>query len=232
MAPTSKEDLAKERASRLGGYDDNLGFALVQAKESRGTPTYFFFLAESLLTMMIGMGLYKSGVLQGRRSQRFYATLLIAAYGVGLGVNAAEITYRLDNDFVRSPILFTTYELGRVPVTLGHVALINLLLGHSVVRRVLSLFAAPGRLALSCYVMQTLICCWLLFPGFGLGLYGKFGQFELALIAAGIALAQLGACHLWLRHFNTGPMEALLRNLYRGFRTPPASTEAARAEAL
>jgi uncharacterized protein len=66
-------------------------------------------------------------------------------------------------------------------------------------------------MALSCYVTQTLICCWLLFPGFGLGLYGAFGQAELAAIAMAISAIQLIVCPLWLRRFGTGPLEALLR---------------------
>lgn len=213
QATVDMDRLEAERRSRLGGYADNLGLALERAVRIRATPFYLLYVLESFATMLIGMALFKWGVLQGNRSIRFYARLLAAGYGFGFLINGIEIWTRLTTGFAVNPLLLVSYELGRIPTTIGHVALVHLILSTSCGARLLSCFVAPGRMALSCYVSQTLICCWLLFPGFGLGLYGTFGQAELAGIAALITALQLVVCPLWLRRFGTGPLEAVLRRM-------------------
>jgi uncharacterized protein len=98
-------------------------------------------------------------------------------------------------------------------VTLGHLALINLLMTGPTGRRLLSPFRAAGRTAFSLYVIQTLITTWLLFPGFGLGLWGRFGWAEMFALTVGIILVQLVLANLWLRRFGMGPVEWLWRSL-------------------
>jgi uncharacterized protein len=71
---------------------------------------------------------------------------------------------------------------------------------------------ASGRMALSHYLAQSLVCATL-FYGVGFGLFGQVSH------AMGIAIAVLVfallalACSAWLRFFAQGPMEALWRRL-------------------
>ncbi|USG63736.1 DUF418 domain-containing protein [Brevibacillus ruminantium] len=71
-------------------------------------------------------------------------------------------------------------------------------------------FEAVGKLSLTNYLMQTLVCTTI-FYGYGLGWFGKLG------VAAGCGLAlllyalQLFASKWYLRHFSAGPAEKLLR---------------------
>ena len=64
---------------------------------------------------------------------------------------------------------------------------------------------------MTCYLIQTLIACWFLFPGFGLGLVGRFGWMELGIVATAINAVLILFCNLWMRSFAMGPAEWLWR---------------------
>jgi uncharacterized protein len=75
--------------------------------------------------------------------------------------------------------------------------------------------AAVGRMALSNYLFQSLVCTTI-FYGYGLGLFGKVGP------AAGVGLTfaiyamQIPLSLWWLRRFRFGPMEWVWRSLTYG----------------
>jgi len=73
---------------------------------------------------------------------------------------------------------------------------------------------AAGRLSLTNYLAQALICSWI-FNGWGLGLYARVSPAALLPLAIGIYGAQLFASHLWLRYVSIGPMEFVLRAFTR-----------------
>ncbi|WP_327589419.1 DUF418 domain-containing protein [Nonomuraea sp. NBC_00507] len=72
--------------------------------------------------------------------------------------------------------------------------------------------AAPGRLALSNYLAQSLICS-LIFTGYGLALVDRVSPPVEVLIALGIFGAQVLYSRWWLKGHRYGPVEWLLRYL-------------------
>ncbi|WP_223167104.1 DUF418 domain-containing protein [Nonomuraea sp. SYSU D8015] len=72
--------------------------------------------------------------------------------------------------------------------------------------------AAPGRMALSNYLAQSLICA-LIFTGYGLALVDRVSPPVEVLIALGIFAAQVLYSHWWLKRHRYGPVEWLLRYL-------------------
>jgi len=76
--------------------------------------------------------------------------------------------------------------------------------------RWLGWLAPAGRMSLSGYLGQSLVCS-LVFCGYGLGMYGRIGPARGALLAAAIFAVQLPLCALWLRFFRYGPVEWLWR---------------------
>ncbi|MER6950733.1 DUF418 domain-containing protein [Nonomuraea sp. NPDC000554] len=78
--------------------------------------------------------------------------------------------------------------------------------------RVGRLLAMPGRMALSNYLGQSLICC-LIFTGYGLALVDRVAPPWQVLIALGVFAAQVLYSHWWLRGHRYGPVEWLLRFL-------------------
>ena len=73
-----------------------------------------------------------------------------------------------------------------------------------------TMLAAPGRMALTNYISQSLSGI-LLFYGLGLGLGTGFGLIYIELTALIVFLVQILLSCLWLRHFRFGPMEWLWR---------------------
>ncbi|WP_241564380.1 DUF418 domain-containing protein [Nonomuraea polychroma] len=72
--------------------------------------------------------------------------------------------------------------------------------------------AAPGRMALSNYLAQSLICA-LIFTGYGLALVDRVSPPVEVVIALGIFTAQVLYSRWWLKGHRYGPVEWLLRYL-------------------
>jgi uncharacterized protein len=77
-------------------------------------------------------------------------------------------------------------------------------------RRVVALLAPAGRMSLSNYLGQSLLCV-LVFTGVGLGLAGTIAPAVVLLIAVSIYAAQLAVSAAWMARFRYGPTEWLLR---------------------
>jgi uncharacterized protein len=68
-----------------------------------------------------------------------------------------------------------------------------------------------GRMALTNYLMQTVICCFI-FMNYGFGWFAKVGQVYLMLIGIGIYFFKVLFSHWWFGWFRFGPMEWLWRS--------------------
>lgn len=76
--------------------------------------------------------------------------------------------------------------------------------------RVPQLLLQAGKNTLSCYVLQGVIAGWVV-GGYGLGLFGYYGQSMLLLLAFGIALVSMLLVGLYANRAGRGPLEQLLR---------------------
>ncbi len=85
--------------------------------------------------------------------------------------------------------------------------------------RLLAPLGQVGRMALTNYVLQSVVCSFL-FYGFGLGLYERVGGAGLVGISLLVYLAQVAFSHWWLGRFRYGPLEWLWRSLTYGKRQP------------
>ena len=72
--------------------------------------------------------------------------------------------------------------------------------------------AAVGRMALTNYLVQSLICMFL-FYGNGFGLFGRLDRSGQFAIVVSIWIVQWFFSSLWLKHFHFGPAEWLWRSL-------------------
>ncbi|AMJ57096.1 MULTISPECIES: DUF418 domain-containing protein [Stenotrophomonas] len=72
--------------------------------------------------------------------------------------------------------------------------------------RYLRFLAPAGRMALSNYLGQSLVCTWV-FYAYGLGWFEQMGRAPQLLFAAGLFAAQVALSHLWLQRFRFGPVE-------------------------
>lgn len=210
----SREELEKTIGRMRKSYSSALG---VVAPESWRFETTFFFehgLLESLGMMLLGMALLKQGVLTGAAPRRAYATMMLVGYAIGLTVNLFETTNLARDDFSPDALLtsYLTYDLGRIPMTLGHVGLIGLLYRMPALSGAMRTLAATGQMALTNYLSQSVICMFL-FTGAGLALFGHLERYELYYVVVAIWVVQLIWSPLWLRRFRFGPVEWAWRSL-------------------
>lgn len=104
-------------------------------------------------------------------------------------------------------------------LTLFYAASIVLLMQREAWRRRLAPLAAVGRMALSNYLLQSLICTTI-FYSFGLALFGKVGPAPGLALTCAVFLFQVPLSVWWLRRFQFGPVEWLWRSLTYGQRQP------------
>ena len=183
-------------------------------------------------TMLIGIALYKWGVIQGLKG----AALLpdrndCAPMGFG-HKRAGDRRARDDHVRARPPKTIWATEEFAAPCRHArpHHGGGNYLLKTGVGRAVLHPFKAAGRTAFSLYVLETIIGMWILFPGFGLGLWNHFGWFGLAMVAAlAVQAGLLVVANIWVRYFTNGPLEWASAEF--GLLADPAVSSAWTAEA-
>lgn len=89
--------------------------------------------------------------------------------------------------------------------------------------RVLSWFAPVGRMALSNYLMHSIVCVMLSY-GFGFGLWGRVTASQAFAIAVVIVAIQIPLSRWWLAHYRYGPMEWVWRRLTYGEPLPMRAT--------
>lgn len=187
------------------------------SSDTRYMQTEFFVrhgLVECLGMMMLGMALLELGVLVGTSPTRVYVAMMVIGYVIGLTVNVSEMRQLESGQFSPEVLLrtFMTYDLGRVPMTLGHLGLIALLHRMQWFASAERVFAAVGRMALTNYLSQSLLCLFI-FTGAGLAWYGQLARHELYYVVIAIWVMQLVWSPLWLRHFRYGPAEWVWRSL-------------------
>lgn len=109
--------------------------------------------------------------------------------------------------------LTATITVSTTPFALAYIAAATLLLDNPRWKPLLSAFAPVGRMALTNYLAQTIICISIYYGG---GLFGSFRPAQGLSIAVIIFVAQMGFSAWWLGRYRFGPMEWLWRSLTYG----------------
>ena len=221
FAPSS-EAIQDELAERRSSYLDAFRWNRTKAQQMLFFVIPVFMLWDSLAMMLIGMVLFKLGVLQGRAKASTYRTLLWVGFTVGLAINGYEVV-RASNSgfdvFATFAQMQPTYHFGRLAMGLGWIGLVVLALRRFAGGRLHRMLAAVGRTALTNYLMHSVIALFL-FTGAGFGLVARLGRFELLWIVIAIWIFQLWASDWWMQRYLYGPLEWLWRLLTYGRRPP------------
>lgn len=112
----------------------------------------------------------------------------------------------------RGVLFAVLYGFGVPTLAVGYAALVVMAWRMVQGRGVLRLLAPVGRMALTNYLLQTIIAL-LIFYGFGLGYFGRVGATPAIGIAVAIFLVQVPVSAWWLRRYQYGPAEWVWRRL-------------------
>ena len=104
------------------------------------------------------------------------------------------------------------HEIGSVGTCLGIIGAVTLAVNSGLMRRVRAGVASVGRLALSNYLLQTVVSTFLMY-WWGLGWFGDFTRIEQIGLVVVIYLGQVVVSVIWLRFFRMGPVEWVWRTL-------------------
>ena len=215
----SPTDLAK--LTRIYGEGSYLEIARARAPEAFGTQTQIFLLSLGWTVagrMLLGMALLQLGIFSARRSRRYYLRMMLLGYGLGWPLVALGAIGLLRHHFDVVYLFGVGLQynnFGSILVALGHVGVVISIYQAGGLTWLTSRLAAVGRMALSNYLLQSILCTTL-FYGYGFGLYGKFDRAQLVGVMVAIWIFQLWLSTLWLKHYRFGPVEWLWRSLTYG----------------
>lgn len=170
-----------------------------------GSLVLFTFFMRALGMMMIGVALFRSGVLRGERPREYYRRMAAIGLGIGLPLAALGVIITALDDFAPGTALLSMIPntVGTIPATLGICALIILWNMHnkSAWRRRVH---AVGRMALTNYLTQTILGVIILRRLFD---PEDLNRAWVLLFVLGLWLLQLAWSQWWLARFRYGPFE-------------------------
>lgn len=198
--------LAIDPAVDLGSYwvDD-----AVDMSDVVGLAFLLDFGGRALGAMLIGVGLFRAEIIQGRRPAEFYRYMAKLGLGVGLPLSILGVAIHIIGDWSGDVALIGAVPniLATVPLALGYIAVISLWNQKSDTRWH-ERFRAVGRMALTNYLTQTMLGLVVLGGLFGSGSLGRAQIFAFIVV---VWLLQLAWSEPWLRRFRFGPFEWLWR---------------------
>ena len=213
-SPPPEVQAAEIEAFR-GTWTEQLRVRAPVALTVQTTAFLFLFLWRAGGLMLVGMALYRLGVLSASRSAAFYRRMAVIGLAAGLPLAAAGVAYKLHHGFAFEKAMFQGAlfnYVGSVGVFLGYVALVMLAVRRGWFPGLQRRLAATGRMALTNYIAQSVICS-LIFYGHGLGMFERVGAPGRLGIVVGIWVVQLLWSPWWLARFRFGPLEWFWRSL-------------------
>ncbi|MCO6436320.1 MAG: DUF418 domain-containing protein [Phycisphaerae bacterium] len=183
-------------------------------------PLALFWVAGGM--MLVGMALYRWGVFFATLRPRIYLLMIALGLTIGLPVVLWGLYRNFQADWAPAYSMF----LGRLPsetvqplMAGAWIAFWMLICRAGALPWLTRPLSAVGRMALSNYLAQTLLCSFL-FYGNGLGLIGQIDRFGQLGLAVGFWIVELAVSSIWLKRFQYGPAEWVWRALT--YVRPPA----------
>jgi uncharacterized protein len=184
------------------------------------------FLAAQLFSIyavglfLLGMWVWRSGIVQHLPEYRpVFKRVCAWCVPIGLVLNffgAYENAVVPDGKFTFAlAVSSMVHFLGAHILAAGYISGLALIFLNVNLRRFVAPFAAVGRMALTDYLMQSVLCT-LFFYHYTTGLFGRVGPAMALIPTLALYSAQVVFSNWWLRHYRFGPIEWLWRGLTYG----------------
>ncbi|PCJ50542.1 MAG: hypothetical protein COA74_01815 [Gammaproteobacteria bacterium] len=172
--------------------------------------------------MLLGMALYKNGVLTGQKSSKYYLILSIVGLSIGFLVSSYGVVQNFAHDFSLNYSMFLGNQFnywGSIFTVIGYIGLVNLAINKEFATSLQIRLAKVGQMAFSNYIFHSLFCT-LIFYGHGLGLFAELERIQQVMIVLLIWLLQLWYSPIWLKYYLYGPLEWAWRSVTYWQRQP------------
>lgn len=220
---TAEEFRSAARTTTAAYLDPTFARSAVTRVENYGRNAWIqLFLAPAVLAMFV------LGLAAGRRrltpDTAEHRALLrrVLAWGLVIGLPVAVLSAAGASLLPTLSALMCVWVNGTVAgplLAMAYGSGIALLWQRAGWQRVLRPLAAMGRMALTNYLLQSVVAT-LLFYGYGLGLARRVSPSLAIVIVLAILAGQLLVSGWWLRRYRFGPAEWLWRTLTYGVRQP------------
>lgn len=220
LAATRTGELADAQTEIAVITDGSYADYLRHTAEEHGSQPFaalFFFLFETLPLMLIGMALFRYGLLDGSGDRKRIALWAVVGMVAGtaptvpiaLWAHAQGLTY-----WGTLAAFMGLAPLPRLPVVIG-LALLLALWGAGARGWLAGRVRAAGRAAFSNYLGTSLLMLFV-FHGWAGGLFAELTRAQLYLVVLMTWVAMLAWSKPWLDRFRYGPLEWLWRCLTYG----------------
>jgi uncharacterized protein len=218
----SADQVAAQIAGYRGGWLAQMPFRAAESFETQTSGLLFITLWRAGGLMLVGMALYKWGLLTGSLSLRFYRNLGIAGALVGFPL----MLYGVERNFAEhwsarySFLIGSQFNYwGSLGIALAWICLLMIAAKSPRLRGAVMPLATAGKMAFSNYILETVLCTFI-FYGHGLGLFARVSRLQEILVVLAVWIVVLVFSRLWMRRFYFGPLEWLWRSLTYGEREP------------
>ena len=165
---------------------------------------------------LLGTWFVRSGVMEDTGAHLpFFRKLALYGMPVGIGVgllgSLIAMSHTPGDRYDGWGIAVGLSTIGNLPACLGYVGVVVLMLHSKTVFSRIRVLGPLGRMALTNYLAQSLICATF-FYGYAMGQWGM-PRAQQVLFVLGVYAAQIAFSYWWLSRFQYGPMEWL----WRGF---------------
>jgi len=171
------------------------------------------FFTHSLLRisglMLMGMALFKLGILKGPRAPRFYGTMVLGILPLGVGIVAYGAWQSFRHDWALEYAMFGGYQYnywGSLLVALGLLGGVMWIAQRGYLSLVRRWLEPVSQTAFSNYIAQSMIGMGVIY-GTGLGLFGSVSRTNQLIFVVGVWILQLALSSWWLTRFHQGPLE-------------------------
>ncbi len=180
-----------------------LAFVLLEGR-------FFKVLGIFILGLWAGRQILQNDLLN---NHKLLFKILWIGLAIGLTFNVAR--WWLEMNYTGQDYLPQTaaYAFGVVPLAMAYAAGTVLLINRG--WKFLNYFQAVGKMALTCYLMQSLISI-LIYYGIGMGIAHSLPEWMSLSITLGLFALQMIFCNIYIKYFNYGPLEWVWRKMTYG----------------
>jgi uncharacterized protein len=194
-----------------GGFAEVLSFRIHELPAI--LPLHEFIFPRTVALMLLGAAIWRAGFFSAASQPSRYLPLT-ASIGILIG---GALSASLQNEWL--PLdwrgALSLERVSTILLALSYGAAIVWAASEARIRRSVVWAAPLGRMAFTCYLMQSLIFGWF-FYGYGLGLFGRIGVAAALAIGTSVYLLQVAFASFWLRRYAYGPLEWLWRSAMYG----------------
>ena len=211
----SSEEITTEVQIMQGSFLEQMPIRLENAIEFQTLVFMIETFWRTTSLMLLGMILYRKGILSANKSISYYSKMILIGFGIGLIISLIGLNQSYDSGWSGAYVMTigANYKLiSGVFIAIGYIGFVMWCFKKGVFKKLQNRLQSAGRMAFTNYIGMSLICS-LIFNGHGLALYGTFDRLQQFLVVVSIWVLILIVSPLVLRKYRYGPLEWLWRKL-------------------